>query len=459
MADRIFISYRHEDTSGYAGRIQDRLSERYDVFRDVLGIRPGEDFVEALERKLSDCRVLIPVIGRRWLTSTDEHGNRRLDQPRDFVRLEIAEALRRKLKVIPLFVDGAVPPREEELPTDLAPLARCQGIKASDTEFDSAMVRLLKEIARQLGPGRSKRALIVAFVVLTLCAINVCVYWMVRAQVVVSPTVSVPIESGSLEMKGAEVPEGQDLLAFQQFERDRVYVNADFKSARLSARTALGLNLPQEIRRISYLTRDPEVEGELCRTTFYLAPKEHGAPLDLRFAQKRTPGVTFRNFTLISRTTPIIVRINTVSSTGAQSRGPGCAKSIQVGDDVRSAGQLPVTIEVEPGSEMDFTFVPQTGDASSYAKASFPVFNLVPALNVRSLSRTPDLLLEGDSLAVERIEVNDDSLTVKAKGSGQAFRPLDRTKPLIFAALVLIDLCTFAFVSIPKKLRLSVLHR
>jgi hypothetical protein len=104
---RIFISYRREDSSAAAGRLHDRLREHYgrdNVFMDVDSIEPGLDFIEAIERTVSSCDVLIALIGRQWLTITDADGQRRLNDPGDFVRHEVATALKRNVRVIPALI-------------------------------------------------------------------------------------------------------------------------------------------------------------------------------------------------------------------------------------------------------------------------------------------------------------------------------------------------------------------
>ena len=93
---RIFLSYRRDDSSGHAGRLYDRLSEHFGpdkVFMDMDTIHPGLDFDEVIKDALASCDVLLPVISRQWLTSTDPLGQRRLDNLDDFVRLEIETAL------------------------------------------------------------------------------------------------------------------------------------------------------------------------------------------------------------------------------------------------------------------------------------------------------------------------------------------------------------------------------
>jgi hypothetical protein len=110
MSGQIFISYRREDSAAWSGRLSDRLKSRFpsnQIFMDVDTLDPGVDFVEAVEEVVGACDVLIAVIGSRWLTSSDRRGRRRLDIAEDLVRLEIATALKRSIRVVPVLVEGA----------------------------------------------------------------------------------------------------------------------------------------------------------------------------------------------------------------------------------------------------------------------------------------------------------------------------------------------------------------
>src|SRR5690242_201262 len=98
---------------------------------DVDSIEPGADFVAAIEQALSRCEVLLVVIGPHWLAAADATGRRRIDDPRDFVRLEVALALHRGIRVIPVLVDGASEPHAHQLPADLSGLAQRQAVKVS----------------------------------------------------------------------------------------------------------------------------------------------------------------------------------------------------------------------------------------------------------------------------------------------------------------------------------------
>jgi hypothetical protein len=145
----VFISYRREETQGMAGRLADRLVDRLGdarVFMDVEGIRPGFDFAREIDRAVSSCSVLLAVIGRSWTTVTDERGRRRLDDPDDFIVLEITTALRRNVPVIPILVDGAAVPRASDLPAPLEGLSRRQGLRVDHETFRTDVDSLLRAV-------------------------------------------------------------------------------------------------------------------------------------------------------------------------------------------------------------------------------------------------------------------------------------------------------------------------
>lgn len=149
---RIFINYRREDSEGYVGRLYDHLVEHFtagDVFMDVDAIPPGADFVQVLEDAVAACDVFITVIGPQWLTVVDsESGERRLDQWNDFVRIEIASALKQGKLVIPVLVGRARMPSPASLPEDIASLARRNAVEISHQRFNydvQRLIRVLKE--------------------------------------------------------------------------------------------------------------------------------------------------------------------------------------------------------------------------------------------------------------------------------------------------------------------------
>lgn len=149
----LFLSYRQSDTLGQTGRLADALEARYGrdaVFRDIDSIEAGRRFDEVIERALADCRVFLPLIGDEWLTVRGADGLRRLDDPQDFVRREVATALARGVPVIPLLLEGARIPPATELPPELRPLLRHQALELSETRWDFDVGRLVAAIDRQL---------------------------------------------------------------------------------------------------------------------------------------------------------------------------------------------------------------------------------------------------------------------------------------------------------------------
>jgi hypothetical protein len=150
----VFISYRRGDSSGHTGRLFDDLEERFGraaFFRDIESLELGSDFPAALDRALADCKVVLVMIGPGWL-SAESGGARRLDQPADFVRIEVATALARSdVHTIPVLVGGARMPASSELPDPLKRLATRNGIELSDTRWDYDLGRLADGLVRTAG--------------------------------------------------------------------------------------------------------------------------------------------------------------------------------------------------------------------------------------------------------------------------------------------------------------------
>jgi len=153
MSGQIFISYRREESRWSARSLHYRLSRDFDsrqIFMDIDNITLGADFVQVIEAMVAKCDVLIAVIGNNWLTTKDDYGDRRLDNPQDFVRMEIATALKREIRVIPVLLDGARMPRPVDLPDDLKPLVRRNALRITDTSFEGDCQRLAGTIRRVL---------------------------------------------------------------------------------------------------------------------------------------------------------------------------------------------------------------------------------------------------------------------------------------------------------------------
>jgi hypothetical protein len=175
----IFISYRRDDAAGEAGRLADHLARRFGqdrVFIDIDTIAPGTDFTAELERALAGTKVVLVIIGRRWLAAADAQGNRRLDAPDDFVRREIVTALQRGTRLVPVLVQNAVMPSPAELPEPLGPLASRQAMAIQHEEFGADAQRLADAIAPLLEPvdtgSRLGRKAIAAIVVAALLTVG-----------------------------------------------------------------------------------------------------------------------------------------------------------------------------------------------------------------------------------------------------------------------------------------------
>jgi TIR domain len=159
---RIFISYRRADGAAEARHLSDILASRFGkdrLFMDVTTINPGADFVEELHKAIDQSDVLIAIIGDNWLNATDETGSRRLDDPEDLVRLEIASALKRGIPVIPVLIKNARIPKANELPPSLAAISRRQASELRHEHFSVDINQLVTNVEQVLLDAEVKRGL------------------------------------------------------------------------------------------------------------------------------------------------------------------------------------------------------------------------------------------------------------------------------------------------------------
>lgn len=147
----IFISYRRDDSAASAGRLYDRLAHHFgkeQVFRDLDAIAPGAEFAKVIEERISQCDVLVAVIGKNWVNVKNAAGQRRLDDAKDPVRAEVREALDQKKLVIPILIGDAEIPRPEQLPEDIAALAGRNAIEITESRFDYDAGRVIEAIEK-----------------------------------------------------------------------------------------------------------------------------------------------------------------------------------------------------------------------------------------------------------------------------------------------------------------------
>jgi len=150
----IFISYRRLDSATFSQWLATQLDAAYGentTFIDTQNIRTADAWAEQIESRLNAALVLILVVGKNWLSISDEYGRRRLDLPDDWVRREIETALRTGKKIVPLLIEGAALPAREALPPSLSPLLDIQARAVDMDAIQRGISSLVKEIGALLG--------------------------------------------------------------------------------------------------------------------------------------------------------------------------------------------------------------------------------------------------------------------------------------------------------------------
>jgi hypothetical protein len=160
MSDKIFINYRRGIEQGTVGRLYDQLESvfgRDRIFIDVDSILAGKDFAEEISERVAECDIFLAALGRGWADVQDEHGHRRLDDPNDWVRIEIESALRQEKHIIPIMVDGAEMPRAEKLPPSLAAFVRRNAVRLTHERFRADVQGLVAVIGKLRAEERARR--------------------------------------------------------------------------------------------------------------------------------------------------------------------------------------------------------------------------------------------------------------------------------------------------------------
>jgi hypothetical protein len=150
LSPKIFISYRRADSADVTGRIYEHLARRFSktgIFLDVCSIPPAADFPVFIQEKIANSRLMLVIIGPQWATITGRDGERRLGNPSDFVRQEVAAALAKHLPVIPVLVSGAEMPGAAQLPDDLKALATKNAVRLRpEPDFKADIANLIQAI-------------------------------------------------------------------------------------------------------------------------------------------------------------------------------------------------------------------------------------------------------------------------------------------------------------------------
>jgi TIR domain len=163
MAGKIFINYRRGDDPGATGWLRQLLEDAFSadqLFMDIDSIAPGLDFVRVLEDEVDKCDVFLAVIGPRWFGDMNAEGTRRLDNPEDFVRIEIESALKLGKRIIPVLVGNANVPRSEQLPESLKPLTRRHAVRLTHERFASDAEGLIKQLERVIEEVEAEKGIV-----------------------------------------------------------------------------------------------------------------------------------------------------------------------------------------------------------------------------------------------------------------------------------------------------------
>lgn len=157
----VFVSYRRDDAAGETTHIYECLDKRFggdNVFLDVDTIPPGADFREYICSQVARCDVMLVVIGREWLV--DRHGKRPVDDPTDFVRIEIEMAMKRGIRIIPVLVRGASMPGDNQLPDSIRQFAFRNALQVrAGQDFRTDVDRLIRAVEVPLAESESERSI------------------------------------------------------------------------------------------------------------------------------------------------------------------------------------------------------------------------------------------------------------------------------------------------------------
>ena len=267
----IFINYRRDDSRGFAGRLSDQLRRRFGeraVFMDVDGMKPGLDFVQQLDAQVSQCDAVLAIIGANWFDARDDKGQRRLDNDHDYVRVELASALKRDIPVIPVLVDGATLPPEEALPDDLKSLVRRHAMELRYTRFN-ADTHALELALRNLLPRRRP------WWVLPAAGVTVAAAFAGAAFIIFWPGATPP-DSATLKPEAQSLPTApavtpptnesepgrasEDLRVALGDSIDRVKAEYRIATEPFTSGTSLGFNLPLSGIRFFFKAADQTLE-------------------------------------------------------------------------------------------------------------------------------------------------------------------------------------------------------
>lgn len=340
---KIFISYRRDDARGHAVHLHSALTRHFGadrIFMDTSGIEGGQDFGRVIEARLAGCEVLIAVIGRRWLSLFDRAG----DQPgkTDWVELEIAAALNKRMTIVPVLVDDANFPAEQDLSKTLAGFARLQAVRMRDDQWDHDLARLIGILEHSV--PEKKPWLLVGLAVLSLLAAFFAYFQIVRTPLPVEldpksqnnlqpilgeeVTIKDPVVSSDLLLSRAAAPD-EDLKVTLANMRLFPTTVANFE---------LDSSLASSLQTLSYSSHsgaEYDAAGGQCKTLIRINLREGGRQIEeLRFQNSEAAlGGDYRALQLESVGADLLVQLlpDPVGDPkiGTEFNGPGCGKVLE----------------------------------------------------------------------------------------------------------------------------------
>ena len=268
MSSNIFINYRRQLDAGIAGRIYDHLSQSLpgaSIFMDVDKLSPGDDFEAALARSLSSCKVLLAIIGPQWAETTAGSGQKRLNDPDDFVRKEIRAALDSGVRVIPVLVNGAKMPDKSALPADLQGLAKRQAMEVRHERFSADVGALASAIADTTPGARPSRWRTFALAASAAAALGAVLYFYVAPRLEFRQ----PLPGSAVKTTGCK-PEfvwrnavfGDNVCVTRADHEEALAQNANADNNRDPKGGAYGANTC----RVSYVWREANPSDLVCVT-------------------------------------------------------------------------------------------------------------------------------------------------------------------------------------------------
>jgi hypothetical protein len=341
----IFLSYRREDTEGQAGRLYDDLVAVVgpdSVFMDVAAIQPGRDFRKSIDQSLNSCGVFLSLIGRSWLTAKDTSGQRRLDDPADFVRIETAAALKRDIPVIPVLVQGASAPKPDQLPDDLKELAFRNAVELTHPRWNSdiqVLIEALRPYISQSGPkpepepvqaGSKLRATKFLAVIAGLLLIVIGLAFFLRVKKVVdkpaNPPAATTKTSAAVDLPVAEPAKRSPTLA-PHLIRDHRYGLQKGGPSPATTNAA-----PTGVEDFSLVARQEPLPDNPKRYTYTLS-------LDARTLVDNIARV---HYDLVYDPNPLSLEGGAAPSFSAEYEGWGCYETVVVTVYLKSPGSQPL---------------------------------------------------------------------------------------------------------------------